>query len=87
MQWAVEEALLDLEAVAVHLEEVALDLDTVVEDLVVFMPAMFMEDMALEAVHSSDVELGLEELLACIRGRYIDHTIIAITSITEPCSL
>jgi hypothetical protein len=86
----------DLEAVA---EDLAVEVDladvvalvvevdlTVEVDLVVFMLAMLTEDVALEAVHSSDVLLDLVELLACFRGRHIDHTMI-IRSITEPSYL
>lgn len=84
--WAVVE---DLEAVVEDLEAAAVDLDTVVEDLVVFILAVFTEDMSLEAVHTSDVDLDLEHLLACIRGCYLDRTttITTITTITELCYL
>jgi hypothetical protein len=92
----VEEVLVDLEAVVEDLEAVAEDLavevdlmvkvDLAVEvDLVVLMLAMLTEDMVLEADQSSDVVLDLEELLACFRGRHIDHNIIITISITELC--
>jgi hypothetical protein len=84
-----EAVAVDLEASAVDLEASAVDLDTVVEDLVVFILAVFTEAMALEAVHSWDVDSALEHLLACIRGCYLDRTttITTITIITERCYL
>jgi hypothetical protein len=75
-----EAAVEDLEAAVEDLEAVGEDLEAVGEDLVVFMLAM-----ALEAVLSSDVDL--DQLLACIRGCYADHTTMTITIITELCYL
>jgi hypothetical protein len=98
MQWVLEEALEVVEEALVVLEAVVEDLEAVAEDLVVevdlavevalvvFMLDILTEDKALEAVHSSDVVLDLEELSACFRGLHIDHTMI-IMSITEPCCL
>jgi hypothetical protein len=81
-----EAAVGDLEAAVGDLEAAVGDSEAVAVDLVVFMLVMLMEDVVLEEVHSSDVELDSEEF-GCFRGLHIDHTIMTIMSITEPCYL